>query len=33
MVENAKKQLIRQDWQQVFEPENLAAQVDAIVHG
>jgi hypothetical protein len=33
MVENAKKQLIRPDWQQVFEPENLAAQVDAIVHG
>jgi hypothetical protein len=33
MVENAKKQLIRPDWQQVFEPENLAAQVNAIVHG
>jgi hypothetical protein len=33
MVENAKKQLIRPDWQQVFEPENLAAQVGAIVHG
>jgi hypothetical protein len=33
MVENAKKQLIRPDWKKVFEPENLAAQVDAIVHG
>jgi hypothetical protein len=33
MVENAKKQIIRPDWKQVFEPENIKAQVDAIVHG
>jgi hypothetical protein len=33
MVENARKQLIQQDWKQVFEPENVKAQVDAIVHG
>lgn len=33
MVENAKKQLIRADWKRVFEPENLKAQVEAIVHG
>jgi hypothetical protein len=33
MVENAKKQIFRADWKQVFEPENVKAQVDAIVHG
>lgn len=33
MVENAKKHLIRPDWKQVFEPENVKSQVDAIVHG
>ena len=33
MVENAKKQIIRPNWKQVFEPANLKAQVDAIVHG
>ena len=33
MVENAKKQLIRPDWKQVFEPQNVETQVDAIVHG
>lgn len=33
MVENAKKQIIRADWKQVFELENVRAQVDAIVHG
>jgi hypothetical protein len=33
MVENAKKQIIQDDWRRVFEPENLKAQVDAIVHG
>ncbi len=33
MVENAKKKLIRDDWKQVFEPQNVKAQVDAIVHG
>lgn len=33
MVENAKEQLIRDDWKQVFEPQNVKAQIDAIVHG
>jgi hypothetical protein len=33
MVENAKKQIIRADWKQVFEPENVQSQVDAIVDG
>lgn len=33
MVENAKKQIIRPDWKKVFEPENLRAQVEAIVQG
>lgn len=33
MVKNAKQQIIRADWKQVFEPENVKAQVDAIVHG
>ena len=33
MVENAKQQIIRSDWKRVFEPENVKAQVDAIVHG
>lgn len=33
MVENAKKQLIQPDWKQVFEPENVMAQVEAIVRG
>jgi hypothetical protein len=33
MVENAKKQIIREDWRRVFEPENVKAQVEAIVHG
>jgi len=32
MVEVAKKQIIRPDWKQVFEPENVKAQVNAIVH-
>jgi hypothetical protein len=31
MVERAKAQLIQPDWKQVFEPENLRAQIDAIV--
>ena len=33
MVENAKKQIIQADWKQVFEPEKVKAQVDAIVRG
>ncbi len=33
MVENAKQQIIRPDWKRVFEPENVAAQVKAIVEG
>lgn len=31
MVERAKQQLIRPDWRKVFEPDNLAEQVDAIL--
>lgn len=31
MVERAKAQLIQPDWKQVFEPEHLRAQIDAIV--
>jgi hypothetical protein len=31
MVERAKEQLIRPDWKQVFEPDNLRTQVDAIL--
>lgn len=33
MVENAKQFLIQPDWKRVFEPENVAAQVRAIVEG
>lgn len=33
MVEKAKKQIIQSNWKQVFEPENLAIQVNAIIHG
>jgi hypothetical protein len=33
MVENAKGRLIRPDWKQVFEPESVKAQVDAILYG
>jgi hypothetical protein len=33
MVENAKQQIIQPDWKRVFEPENVAAQVKAIVEG
>lgn len=31
MVERAKQQLIQPDWKKVFEPDNLAGQVDAIL--
>jgi hypothetical protein len=33
MVENAKQQIIQPNWKRVFEPENVAAQVKAIVEG
>jgi hypothetical protein len=33
MVENAKKQIFQPDWKKVFEPENVKAQVEAIVGG
>lgn len=33
MVENAKKQIFQPDWKKVFEPENVKAQVEAIVSG
>jgi len=33
MVERAKQQLIKPDWKNVFEPDNIRAQVEAIVSG
>lgn len=33
MVENAKQQIFQPDWKKVFEPENVKAQVEAIVRG
>ena len=31
MVENAKRDLIKDDWKKVFEPEHVAGQIEAII--